>query len=393
KNTIRDVSREGILLQSLWVNKPQDPNTYWSGLGDYYPSTQVRIASNVLERIGGDGIIPWAVNGAVVENNFVRQSNFNTPGQGHAGIWPYICENIVFQFNEVCETKTKYDGMAFDFDNSNQNCIYQYNYSHDNEGGFLNMCSGGNANGNIARYNISQNDGCLDGSRVFTIYGPGNHHYSIYNNTVFVSNNNPVVFQDDGGGSSGSSINFYNNIFINQGTGAVYAPGGCFFDYNLFFGNGYVSSDAHKLLMNPQLVAAGTGSNGLASVTGYKLVTNSPALGAGILIANNGGRDYWGKAVSSTTRPNIGAYNYTGFPEVPTVGTNIAWAVSGTNLLLTWPANYTGWSLLNQTTQLPYGISNDPKDWGVVPGSQSTNSVVIPLDTPKTSSFYRLKSP
>ena len=130
RNVITNVAREGILLTCFWVNKPQDANTYWSGLGLYYPSTQVLISSNTLKQIGGDGIIPWFVNGGIVEYNYVFQSNSNTVAQGHAAIWPYICENVVFQFNEVAETQTKYDGMSFDFDNSNQNCIYQYNYSH-----------------------------------------------------------------------------------------------------------------------------------------------------------------------------------------------------------------------------------------------------------------------
>ena len=194
-NTIRDVTRNGILMQSQWINKPADPNSNWSGHGAYTPSTNVRIAGNRLERIGGDGIIPWCVKGAVIERNFVRQANNNSLKQGHAAVWPYFCEDVIFQFNEVCETKTKFDGMAFDFDNSNQRCIYQYNYSHDNEGGFLNMCCDGNANGNIARYNISQNDGCMAGSRVFLVHGHGNHDYQVYNNTIYAGDGNPAMFE------------------------------------------------------------------------------------------------------------------------------------------------------------------------------------------------------
>jgi len=162
-NTLRDVTQNGILMQSQWLNKSNDPNSSWKGHGAYTTSTDIHIAGNRLDRIGGDGIILWCAKGAIVERNFVRQSNNNSVKQGHAAVWPYFCEDVVFQFNEVCETKTNFDGMAFDFDNSNQRCIYQYNYSHDNEGGFLNMCCDGNANGNIARYNISQNDGCLAG--------------------------------------------------------------------------------------------------------------------------------------------------------------------------------------------------------------------------------------
>ncbi|MEI7908734.1 MAG: hypothetical protein WCK77_03775 [Verrucomicrobiota bacterium] len=307
-NTIRDVIREGILMQSLWINKPQDPNSNWNGLGPYLPSTNVRIAGNVLERIGGDGIIPWCVKDSVVEHNFVRASNDNALGQGHAGVWPYFCENVVFQHNEVCETKTRFDGMAFDFDNSNLNCIYQYNYCHDNEGGFLNMCCDGNGKGNITRYNISQNDGCVAGGRVFLVHGDGNHGYQVYNNTIYVKNANPPMFEQ-GASSNRSDIRFRNNIFINIGSGSFNAPGGCTFDGNLYSGNYHIAADARKILANPLLVAAGSAGIGPASVDGYKLRSGSPALSAGTSVPNNGGLDFWGNPVPSSSPPHLGAHN------------------------------------------------------------------------------------
>lgn len=314
-NTIRNVIRSGILMQSMWVNKPADPNTYWAGLGNYYPSENIRIASNTLEYIGGDGIIPWAVKNAIIEYNYVRRANNNSGGQGHAGLWPYICEDVIMQFNEVCETQTAYDGMAFDFDNSDQRCIYQYNYSHDNEGGFLNMCCDGNGNDNIARFNISQNDGCIPGGRVFLVHGHGNHGYQVYNNTIFVSRNNPPMFEQ-GAASNGSDITFKNNIFINSGTGSFYAPGGCIFDNNLYHGNGHIAADPRKILADPMLVFPGSGGNGLNSLDGYKLLAGSPALGSGLVIADNGGLDYWGNTVSPTAVPNIGAYNSVSVPPI-----------------------------------------------------------------------------
>lgn len=314
-NTIRNVIREGILMQSLWINKPLDPNSSWDGAGPYLPSENVRIASNTLDNIGGDGIIPWCVKNGIIEYNFVRRANNNSLGQGHAGLWPYFCEDVIMQFNEVCETKTAYDGMALDFDNSDQRCIYQYNYSHDNEGGFLNMCCDGNGNGNIARFNISQNDGCIPGGRVFLVHGHGNHGYQVYNNTIFVSRNNPPMFEQ-GAASNGSDITFKNNIFINSGTGSFFAPGGCIFDNNLYFGNGHIAADPRKILADPMLVFPGSGADGLDSLNGYKLLAGSPGLGSGLVIANNGGLDYWGNVVSPSATPNIGAYNEVAAPPI-----------------------------------------------------------------------------
>ncbi len=307
-NTIRDVTRNGILMQSQWINKPNDPNSSWQGHGAYTASTNIRIAGNRLERIGGDGIILWCAKGAMVERNFVRQSNNNTEKQGHAAVWPYFCEDVIFQYNEVCETKTKFDGMAFDFDNSNQRCIYQYNYSHDNEGGFLNMCCDGNGNGNIARYNISENDGCLAGSRVFLVHGHGNHGYQVYNNTIFARNGNPAMFEQ-GADSRESSILFQNNILINAGSGTLSAPKGCQFEGNLYFGSGHIEADTKKIVGDPRLQPPVKGMIGLDAVNRYKLRIGSPALAAGVLVKDNGGRDYWGNTVSGTALPHVGAFN------------------------------------------------------------------------------------
>lgn len=315
RNTLRDVARNGILMQSQWINKPADPNSSWGGHGTYTTSTGIRIASNRLERIAGDGIILWCVKDALVERNFVREANNNTVRQGHAAIWPYFCEDVIFQFNEVCGTKTKYDGMAFDFDNSNQRCIYQYNYSHDNEGGFLNMCCDGNGNGNIARYNISQNDGCLAGSRVFLVHGNGNHGYRVHNNTVFLRDGNPELFHQ-GADSSGSTIDFFNNLIVNAGTGMVHAPKGCRFERNLYFGPGRIEADAKALLADPRLLTPGSGRMGLDSIGGYRLLPGSPALGAGLPIAEDGLTDYWGYPVSLGTALHVGAFN--GKPVEPT---------------------------------------------------------------------------
>lgn len=307
-NTISDVARNGILMQSQWINKPNDPNSNWGGHGEYTPSVNVRVAGNKLDCVGGDGIIPWCVKGAIVEHNFVRRANNNSLKQGHAGIWPYFCEDVVFQHNEVCETKTKYDGMAFDFDNSNQRCIYQYNYSHDNEGGFLNMCCDGNGNDNVVRYNVSQNDGCLAGSRVFLVHGNGNHGYRVYNNTIYVRDGDAALFEQ-GEPSDKSSILFQNNIIINAGKGAVKAPKGCRFEGNLYSGTGHIAIDDKKVLGEPRLQSVGSGKLGLDSLAGYKPLAGSPALNAAVPITGNGGRDFFGNPIANAGPRHLGAYD------------------------------------------------------------------------------------
>ena len=84
----------------------------------------------------------------------------------NAGIWPWSTDNSLFQLNEAAFTRTTQDGQGFDSDYNSSNTKFQYNYSHDNEGGFLLICSPVKRNqednignsGTVVRYNISRND-------------------------------------------------------------------------------------------------------------------------------------------------------------------------------------------------------------------------------------------
>jgi len=78
---------------------------------------------------------------------------------------------------------------------------------------------------------------------------------------------------------------------------------------------------------------------------------------------------------------------------IPTVPTNIGWSFSANNLTLSWPTDYTGWTLLVQTNNLAAGVSTNHADWGPVAGSTATNSVIIPIDAAKPTEFYRLAYP
>ena len=62
--------------------------------------------------------------------------------------------------------------------------------------------------------------------------------------------------------------------------------------------------------------------------------------------------------------------------------------VSGSQLNLGWPANYTGWLLQSNATGL--AITNG---WHTVPGSPLTNSLHVTLDPARTNVFFRLAHP
>ncbi|MGH7979248.1 MAG: LamG-like jellyroll fold domain-containing protein, partial [Limisphaerales bacterium] len=67
--------------------------------------------------------------------------------------------------------------------------------------------------------------------------------------------------------------------------------------------------------------------------------------------------------------------------------TNIVFSLTTTNLMLSWPADHTGWQLQAQTNSLSVGIGTN---WANVSGSTSTNKVVMPITLTNGCVFYRL---
>jgi len=65
----------------------------------------------------------------------------------------------------------------------------------------------------------------------------------------------------------------------------------------------------------------------------------------------------------------------------------------GKNLIFSWPADHTGWTLLTQTNNLNKGISANTNDWVRLPNSAATNQIVIPLSFTQTGGYFRLAYP
>jgi hypothetical protein len=79
--------------------------------------------------------------------------------------------------------------------------------------------------------------------------------------------------------------------------------------------------------------------------------------------------------------------------SVSTLPANLAWSLSGNNLVLSWPTDHTGWRLLMQTNNLAAGLSLNTNDWATVLNSTVTNQVSLPVDAGKPTEFYRLVYP
>lgn len=154
RNIIWRVDRSGIAAQSYHWRRDR-----------WHPSTNVVIKDNYVAGAGGDGIVPWATESARVEHNIVQGANLRA-GTHNAGIWPWSADNTLFRLNRASEVRTTLDGQGFDSDYNSRGTRFEYNLSHDNEGGFMLICSPGKRDpqqniGNqntVVRRNISRND-------------------------------------------------------------------------------------------------------------------------------------------------------------------------------------------------------------------------------------------
>jgi hypothetical protein len=272
-------------------------------------SLRVVIRGNLLEDIGGDGIKIWGSDGALVEHNIVRGGRMRCDDYA-AGIWPFDSDDTLIQFNEVTGMRGTKDGQGFDSDYRCRRSVFQYNYSHHNEGGFFLICAPGHSynEDTIIRYNISQNDG-VNSARIFHISGAKNT--KIYNNTIYVGTNQnlPLVLFDEWDGGFARDTFFYNNIFYVDGR-VTYRLGrsqNTVFENNVFWGHHQrPPPDPFAITNQPSLVKVGSGGAGLESLSGYQLRAATACL-PGQIVRDHGGRDFFGNPVPADQPPCIGA--------------------------------------------------------------------------------------
>ena len=307
-NIVKRVSRTGI---SVGMTSSTD---LWDGHGgiipqevlDAYGHTNVLIRNNYVEEAGGDAIVPMFSIKPVIEYNISNGASQNTKHTSmyNAGIWPWRCEDAVFQYNECYGTILNGDGQAYDCDWS-RGTIYQYNYSHDNEGGFILICQS-EVLDSIVRYNISQNDQrCL-------FLTSNTHNADVYNNTFYIGEGLDTGVVEDVGGVA----TLKNNIFYNLGTSTTTTWGRNFsYENNLYYGYDSTPEDSRKIIADPMFTDPGTGGTGVLgdsaidTLGGYRLQEDSPAIDAGLEIENNGGRDYFGTPLADG-KTDIGAAEY-----------------------------------------------------------------------------------
>lgn len=331
---------DGLTVQNCLLRRCQRNGIIQNGnsrRSRWYPNLNVVIRGNLLEEIPGDGIVPIGCDGAVIEYNRMRHCTRLLPEtEAAAGIWPWACDNTIIQFNEVSDHKAVIDGQGFDSDWNCQKTIIQYNFSHDNEGGFLLICNNsevkmpasvGNT-GTIIRYNLSVNDGVRRHptrkgkfSPTFTITGFCKDT-QIYNNTIIIAKvpeetgQRRILEVGDWGKAWPDNTVFQNNIFYVDGQ-ADYKFGGdtgTVFLNNLYYGTqDNRPADDKAVTAEPQfevmvtavpergMLSVGKGFGDDPYILNFRLQKDSPCLGKGNVIPDNGGHDLIGRPIGKET--------------------------------------------------------------------------------------------
>jgi len=312
-----------ILIQENLVEKCSGMGIVAGGTtATWARSTKIVVRENYVKENVLDGIVLFATDGGLIEGNVADHNGTvdqETETDYHTAIWIAWSDNGIIQYNEAFGQGVGGDSCGFDIDLQNTNTILQYNYSHDNYGGFLLMMERNNGKA-IVRYNISQNDGA--GGRLMKIhFVPQSNHYrylqaEIYNNTFYTNQPLDNLIHTNDYIHERVFVRLTNNIFCYTGsTNPTLFPRTQDDRYATFENNywqGFATRDLPEgeknsiVGENPMFSYAGAGANGMDTVTGYQLLAKSPCLGTGKQIHNNGGLDYFGNELTDTV--NIGAY-------------------------------------------------------------------------------------
>lgn len=215
---IHNVSFYGIML-SGWENRYRDER--------WFPSRNVVVRNNFTHDTGGDSIVLLACDHPLIEHNEAHRCCI---GQLHGGktaavgMWPHSCDSAVLRYNRVVDNQGVHDGEAFDVDNNCRDTLVEYNWSWNNPGGFLLVCSAPDepspTHGVTVRYNLSIGDGRSRWGRIVCIAGPV-RDITFENNVFLEKDDARVAFFspfDYGKKSWGRDVSFGRNVFATAGT-------------------------------------------------------------------------------------------------------------------------------------------------------------------------------
>ena len=266
-------------------------------------------------------------------------------------------------------------------------------------GGTSGTIGSGNVTDNSALiFNLSSpaslNVGSLFGTGTAVQFGSGTTTLTGSSNgitgTITISNGTLVL-----AGSVGGNLAVEGGKLVSRGVGAV--------GTNVVQGNMNIDAGLIACALNKSLSQSNSLFllGGTATATGGALqVTNvGPALVVGdkftlFSVPVSGGASITVSGAGATWTNNLAVDGSITALTVPvtvnTNPTNITSTVSGNQLILSWPADHTGWRLQAQTNTLASGLGTN---WVTIPGSNASNSYTNTIGSANGSVFYRMVYP
>ena len=309
--TFNDILIENNTVENCQANGITTTNVKGTLDDVAFRHTNVVIRGNDIHNVTRSGIIPIYTNGVLVEYNKVDTFQSTYEGYG-CGIWCDRANGMVFQYNEVCNGVNGNDSMAFNLDDMTRDGVIQYNYTHDNYGGgyMLHVRQNSYNRNNTIRFNLSVNDSGVFTAHNAQIVAVGEtsttklESAKVYNNTFLSNKDCHAVYQGD-------EVDYTNNIwyFTNSAVAnrkdCFYPGANSSFDNNVYIGC-VAPTDPNQHTDDPQFVG---GSNlfGLTrdqALVNASLTANSPYVGAGVAVEDNGGQDILGGSLDTL---NLGA--------------------------------------------------------------------------------------
>lgn len=315
-NAIENVNRTGIWLGGRWSNRCKNSCSWMKNKADgmndaWYPHKNIAISWNYVDHAHGDGIVALGTTNLMMEYNRVFYANcMSREGASNVGLWTLNCNGAIVQYNEVAYTGREFggDGEGYDIDLCNINNIFQYNYSHHNEGGFMLVCNGCNdsdsMHNNIVRNNLSVDDATLKDAPVITISATMRDIYFV-NNTIYTTHEHRykwIQFCDYWKAGLPRDIYFVNNLFYaehDNNWNNFEAAGNIVFDHNVFY-HAHPLPDWDNIVqkdnfwVHPVLAQEDKIPHSRLAARGFTPEWNSPLLRLGKYIEQCSDRDYFG---------------------------------------------------------------------------------------------------
>lgn len=337
---VRGFQKSGILVGASEHTKITHVHAHDNGFAGIhaktYPEINIKkiaishcVAENnpgdptVLKNHSGNGILLCGVDEGLVEYCRAANNGWDMPwtGNGPVGIWAWNSNKITIQHCISHDNKTNpqgWDGGGFDFDGGVTNSVLQYNYSYNNAGpgiGLFQFAGVRTWENNVVRYNISVNDGQKNehGSGIHVWVGQTQKpEYAkalmgnalVYNNLIINNTGHGVYYKT---AADVLGFRYFNNIFLTRGEPILGEHSKSYFHNNLYWRFDSQSirnrEDEKGIYADPRIILPDglvepiKDPTKIQTLKVYRLLPDSPCIGRGRYIKDNGGIDFWGHAL------------------------------------------------------------------------------------------------